>query len=921
MSALELPEQLKGPWDHALILSYGLDIPFFERALWYQFPTRCRNKIILADGQQYLQVSDAYSQQRGLVRHMNQLYVVAGIFGLHTYTSAHTKLILLTNAQQGRLLVGSGNLNWQGYASGGELFTTYEYSLDAPELLPAFLAVRELVDAFIQRGSIGLTARRRIEYMWEQTPWFFHSPTNIERPVRHNLTSSFLDQLLLAVDREPVEELWILSPFYDKQAIALERLLKEFQPEQTTILVQPGRTSVDTAALQKVIDRAPGRCEIRPFQRESGSSYFHAKCYLLKLKDRAICLQGSPNLSQVAMLLSSPHSNVEVANLLTGPRNAFDYVFDRLQIESPTVDLTPLKLDFQATEEPKEVDQEIWQITGGEWYGKRLLLNYQGTLPSLKELALVIGESLFPLIVLKLERQSHMLELTVPEEALGLLAQPLPIIILWEDGEATQQTNPLFICNKAALDAALQESTEHEVLDRTGDLDLDDKEIEELLGELNETLVIDQRSVWQLAGRTLPALTPNEEAGEHISYNDIDYDRLRQHPKILQYLHSATGSQGYTRSRLQIILNAITASFQKLGGGIASLSTSIGTISTQLAESEDVVEEENPPAIEERQQRHWTTQQRIGRLFKQFIQRYLFGLRSPGFQAFAGYEIVMQNYIVFTHILWRLFAKDWVEASFVVDSLIQVWDLIWGDEAQTGYWYQLDAEQQAHALKLIVDYQNDAYMLAALFYSAKVAAAKSDHKQLFALRAFWRKFLCQPPFPLKAQSLTSAQQLLAHLLPYDAPSATAIVNGLAQIARFDTRAKFLRQLEVPGRFATGSCAFEKHSVVRHRGQSAMVDCLVIRAPGALANQDEAMSLLQEWMEAESLDYYRITTKGLNDTTSKSKLIFYDVSVQRGKYWNSEQNGNAFDFGAVLLPTREWDASIVQLQALADQIGA
>jgi len=138
MSALELPEQLKGPWDHALILSYGLDIPFFERALWYQFPARCRNKIILADGQQYLQVSDAYSQQRGLVRHMNQLYVVAGIFGLHVYTSAHAKLILLTNAQQGRLLVGSGNLHWQGYASGGELFTTYEYSLDAPEPFQPF---------------------------------------------------------------------------------------------------------------------------------------------------------------------------------------------------------------------------------------------------------------------------------------------------------------------------------------------------------------------------------------------------------------------------------------------------------------------------------------------------------------------------------------------------------------------------------------------------------------------------------------------------------------------------------------------------------------------------------------------------------------------------------------------------------------
>jgi hypothetical protein len=290
MIALELPEQLKGPWDHVMILTFGLDIPFFERSIWHQFAARCRNKIILADGQQYLQASKDYAQQQGLVRHMNQLYVVAGIFGPHAYTSAHTKLILLTNAQQGRLLVGSGNLNWQGYASGGELFTIYEYGSDAPEPLPAFLAVRELVDVLIQRGSIGITAQRRIQYMWEQSPWLIHPPANIERPVRHNLTSSFLDQLLIAVGGEPVEELWILSPFYDKKATALERLLKEFHPDQTMILVQPGRTSADPAALQHVIDQAPGRCEIRPFQRGSNSAYIHAKCYLLKLKDRAICL-------------------------------------------------------------------------------------------------------------------------------------------------------------------------------------------------------------------------------------------------------------------------------------------------------------------------------------------------------------------------------------------------------------------------------------------------------------------------------------------------------------------------------------------------------------------------------------------------------------------------------------------------------
>src|SRR5206468_72592 len=129
-------------------------------------------------------------------------------------------------------------------------------------------------------------------------------------PVRHNLRRSFLDQLLLEVNGEPVEELMILSPFFDRDCIALERLLQATRPSQVTLLAQPGHTSVDPIALRRVLDHAPGRCEIRPFRIKDGDTYAHAKCYLLKLKNRTLCLQGSPNLSQVAMLLSAPHSNV-----------------------------------------------------------------------------------------------------------------------------------------------------------------------------------------------------------------------------------------------------------------------------------------------------------------------------------------------------------------------------------------------------------------------------------------------------------------------------------------------------------------------------------------------------------------------------------------------------------------------------------
>jgi hypothetical protein len=151
MNTLPLPEQLRGSWDHALIMTYGLDVPFFERTLLPQFATRCRNKIILADGRHYLNASARYAQKESQIHHLNQSYIAAGIFGLK---DAHAKVILLLNKEQGRLCIGSGNLNQQGYASGGELFTCYEYSTDSFEMLSAFLTIRELIDGLIRRNYL-----------------------------------------------------------------------------------------------------------------------------------------------------------------------------------------------------------------------------------------------------------------------------------------------------------------------------------------------------------------------------------------------------------------------------------------------------------------------------------------------------------------------------------------------------------------------------------------------------------------------------------------------------------------------------------------------------------------------------------------------------------------------------------------------
>ena len=94
-------------------------------------------------------------------------------------------------------------------------------------------------------------------------------------------------------------------------------MLADLDPRRATLLVQDGQASADAAALTRVLDlagvvpdppRPPGRRrslparEVLPGQlRRSGRS-----------------LQGSPNLSQVAMLLPMGPGNLEVANLLVG---------------------------------------------------------------------------------------------------------------------------------------------------------------------------------------------------------------------------------------------------------------------------------------------------------------------------------------------------------------------------------------------------------------------------------------------------------------------------------------------------------------------------------------------------------------------------------------------------------------------------
>ena len=913
MNELKLPDQFSGSWDHCLILTFGANLPFFENSIWRQFHNHCPNKIILADRNQLLKGWKNCARD-GTVRMLNQKYVADGI---SVPMSAHAKMILLTSQEKGRMLIGSGNLSLDGYASGGELFTEYEYNQENAESLVAFISAWRFIEEIIERNYTSPSVERFLRHLQENTPWLFRAAPNVWIPVRHNLSASFIEQLQEAVAGEPVDELWIHSPFYDEKAQALRSILSVFAPKQVKILVQAGRTSLDPVALEKVLTKSQVRWKVHTIRlkEEQHNTYIHAKLYLLKTRDRAICLQGSPNLSNAAMRLTAPQGNIELANLLIGNRNEFDYLFERLEIDPETPALTTLDVEYKHPEPDDTFDGAGWKLVGGEWQGDSLELRYEGSLPSLEGAYLQIGETRSAISLAAVNER--ILQLKISNDDQALLAGPLPVSIVWGQEDDWTGSNPIFVFNRSGLDQAmLATDGGGKEIESVGNLDLDDEEFERLLGELESALVFDRQSVWQMAGKTPPKITDEDDEASRLDYADIDYDQLRSHPKLRGYLTGKTQTDGstYSRSRLQIILSSITGHFNGLidlafGQEIAE------TVAHALVEEESAAETEEEREEEEleKQKGKWSNKARISAALKHFVRRYLRGIKSKDFLELVGSDVMARNYVIFSHLLWRMYAKEWVEPEFVTNSLLKLWHFFWGTDETKGYVQLLDEDDRSQVLEFILECRNDGLIFAAIYHANSTCMRSKDDDRRLELRNFYRHLLIHELFNIEEQTLEAAWLLLGSIYAIDTPTPSKIAAQLSTLANFENLMTFMRGIEKRYELTEYSCKFVKQDVFReYYERSVTVDVLLINGSGENLTKDSFYEIIHRWENYHPRDYYRVMLG------NKSKLFFYDLLGRSGYYLEPGQDEAEHIKSIPELPAQPWEAELKRMEALASQ---
>jgi hypothetical protein len=426
-------------------------------------------------------------------------------------------------------------------------------------------------------------------------------------------------------------------------------------------------------------------------------------------------------------------------------------------------------------------------------------------------------------------------------------------------------------------------------------------------------MLLDRRSIWQTLNRPVPASDVADEDGPRLSYEDIDFEALKQHPRMQQYTRGL-GRSRYGRSRLQLMLSSITGRFNGLIDMLLSgepLQTS--TLQDDLLDDRMSDSEEEQEELEAMQERHrWSTNARIRQVFRGFINRFLRGLSSPDFQEVVGHEVMSHNFIIFNHLLWTLLQKAWYSdhEHELLEAILQTWTLWWGDDQSEGYYDTLTEEQRADFAELAVEYHLAGHMLATIYIAEQLTR---DFESLrVTLRDCWRHLLTLGVPSCSKRGVEDAWILVAGVQPVEPPRPPRIIEAQQRLCDFITASDLRSVLELTCRLESGRFNFDSVRVRREGFSSEVsVSCLFIHKIEHLPNADQAKFIIETWMSVEELDYYRVVAPA----ERVQRVAFYDVINQRGLYydWNTHDE---VPLKGLSVHTHPWSGPIDAFSELA-----
>ncbi len=307
----------------ALLTTYSFDPIYFESI--YLSTLRklgITNVVVLMDANMYDRLLSDTNYQYHIISHNNYTLVRqenyhSGVF--------HPKMVLLFGEEEGALIVGSGNLTYSGLANNDEVWNVFHILGNESVHYPLFYkAWRYLIK--ITNNTTPLVLKQ-IEWMSDNSPWLqrvsseesvFLASGEECKFLFNSSESRIFDLIVTSIKDRKIDNIMVISPFYDSEGILLTQLKKHFSPKSMQCVIDIDRQSAPYTLLF-------GKSTIK-FYKATSSCPLHAKIIELQ-GDETWLLCGSANAGSVAFGTNPTIYNDEACIFLhsTAKRN---YIMD-----------------------------------------------------------------------------------------------------------------------------------------------------------------------------------------------------------------------------------------------------------------------------------------------------------------------------------------------------------------------------------------------------------------------------------------------------------------------------------------------------------------------------------------------------------------------------------------------------------------
>lgn len=350
-----------GKYHSVLMTSYSINLYYWNIQLLQTLSKKGINfvsAIVDADclSEQLLKFSKAFTNRKPLE------------FSLHGYKlkgAFHPKIQFYVGRDSVMALIGSGNLTICGHGRNMEVWTPVV--ADSPAS-PTYPFVREvwqyLKSLYRNLGDEAENIIKSVEENCELLQTDFHQ-NDAEHLIDEyssirlftNERSNIFSQCVDWIADDQIEEITVMSPFYDSRAELIKTLYEQFHPARMNVIIE------DDFGAVPLIKYIPDYVNLFKWDsiRPEGKyqKYYHAKCIFFKGKNYNYVLCGSSNASVAAFGLPGvPSANHEAS---VGYKSSIvDYLEETGFNLTDPVNRTELKENNSREDKPSDIKPSIW---------------------------------------------------------------------------------------------------------------------------------------------------------------------------------------------------------------------------------------------------------------------------------------------------------------------------------------------------------------------------------------------------------------------------------------------------------------------------------------------------------------------------------------------------------------------------------